>query len=188
MRLPSFVEAAFERTVTFSRTANGKLVLTVAASSAATAAVILLTFDYRRRTARQRLRDDVERDQRRRPASPDAAGEKRLRTDRLSPLGLPVSEDVAEEDAAGERAYDDTLIREQLARNLAFLGEDGLRKVREAFVVVVGLGGVGSAAAVMLCRSGVGRLRIIDFDQVSLSSLNVRLPCVDFSRSSEKDA
>lgn len=37
---------------------------------------------------------------------------------------------------------------------------------------VVGLGGVGSHCAHMLCRSGVGKLRIIDFDQVSLSSLN----------------
>jgi malate/lactate dehydrogenase len=33
------------------------------------------------------------------------------------------------------------------------------------FVVVVGLGGVGSHAAHLLLRSGVGRLRLIDFDQ-----------------------
>lgn len=37
---------------------------------------------------------------------------------------------------------------------------------------VVGLGGVGSHCANMLVRSGVGRIRLIDFDQVSLSSLN----------------
>lgn len=37
---------------------------------------------------------------------------------------------------------------------------------------MVGLGGVGSHCAHMLCRSGVGKLRIIDFDQVTLSSLN----------------
>jgi tRNA A37 threonylcarbamoyladenosine dehydratase len=41
-----------------------------------------------------------------------------------------------------------------------------------AFVVVVGLGGVGSHAANMLVRSGIGRIRLIDFDQVTLSSLN----------------
>ncbi|TPX57694.1 hypothetical protein PhCBS80983_g03645 [Powellomyces hirtus] len=64
------------------------------------------------------------------------------------------------------------LIREQLARNYAFLGEEGVAKVRSAFVIVVGLGGVGSHAAHMLLRSGVQRLRLIDFDQVSLSSLN----------------
>ncbi|KAL1504094.1 hypothetical protein AB1Y20_010504 [Prymnesium parvum] len=39
-------------------------------------------------------------------------------------------------------------------------------------VVVVGLGGVGSHAAHLLLRGGVRRLRLIDFDQVTLSSLN----------------
>ncbi|KAJ3113347.1 hypothetical protein HDU96_003520 [Phlyctochytrium bullatum] len=64
------------------------------------------------------------------------------------------------------------LIREQLARNYAFLGEEGTKKVRGSFVIVVGLGGVGSHAAHMLLRAGVEHLRLIDFDQVSLSSLN----------------
>ena len=36
----------------------------------------------------------------------------------------------------------------------------------------MGLGGVGSHAAQMLARSGVAKLRLIDFDQVTLSSLN----------------
>ena len=39
-------------------------------------------------------------------------------------------------------------------------------------VIVVGLGGVGSHAAHLLLRGGVRRLRLIDFDQVTLSSLN----------------
>lgn len=69
-------------------------------------------------------------------------------------------------------SYDEELIQEQLARNSAFLGPDGLQKVRDSFVVVVGAGGVGSWVATMLVRSGVGRIRIIDFDQVTLSSLN----------------
>jgi tRNA A37 threonylcarbamoyladenosine dehydratase len=34
------------------------------------------------------------------------------------------------------------------------------------------LGGIGSWAASMLIKSGVGKIRIIDFDQVSLSGLN----------------
>ncbi|KAF9278999.1 hypothetical protein BGZ68_008196 [Mortierella alpina] len=72
----------------------------------------------------------------------------------------------------GDYGYDEELIREQLARNIAFLGEEGIQKLRKSFVVIVGAGGVGSWAASMLIRSGVGKIRIIDFDQVSLSSLN----------------
>jgi tRNA U34 5-carboxymethylaminomethyl modifying GTPase MnmE/TrmE len=49
--------------------------------------------------------------------------------------------------------YDEELIREQLARNYAFFGEEGMAKIRQGRVVVVGCGGVGSWAAVMLVRS-----------------------------------
>jgi hypothetical protein len=38
--------------------------------------------------------------------------------------------------------------------------------VTASYVVVIGLGGVGSHAASMLLRSGVGRLLLVDFDQV----------------------
>ncbi|KAG2483870.1 hypothetical protein HYH03_017267 [Edaphochlamys debaryana] len=66
----------------------------------------------------------------------------------------------------------DEVLCEQLTRNVQFFGEDGQLAIAKAFVVVVGLGGVGSHAAHLLLRSGVGRLRLIDFDQVTLSSLN----------------
>jgi tRNA threonylcarbamoyladenosine dehydratase len=59
-----------------------------------------------------------------------------------------------------------------LARNRAFLKPEGLEKLRKAFVIVVGCGGVGSHCATALARSGVTKIRLIDFDQVSLSSLN----------------
>ena len=66
----------------------------------------------------------------------------------------------------------DEVVAEQLTRNIQFFGVESQKKVTESFVVVVGLGGVGSHAASMLLRSGVGRLLLVDFDQVSLSSLN----------------
>jgi tRNA A37 threonylcarbamoyladenosine dehydratase len=64
------------------------------------------------------------------------------------------------------------LILEQLARNRVFLTNDGLAKLRNAFVIVVGCGGVGSHATAALARSGCAKIRLIDFDQVTLSSLN----------------
>lgn len=51
-------------------------------------------------------------------------------------------------------------------RNIQFFGMDSQKKVTESYVVIIGLGGVGSHAASMLLRSGVGRLLLVDFDQV----------------------
>mmetsp|Transcript_38670 Transcript_38670/g.95940 ORF Transcript_38670/g.95940 Transcript_38670/m.95940 type:complete len:482 (-) Transcript_38670:9-1454(-) len=67
---------------------------------------------------------------------------------------------------------DDEIVAEQFTRNVQFFGAESQARVAGAFVIVVGLGGVGSHCAAMLLRSGVSRLRLIDFDQVSLSSLN----------------
>ncbi|KAL3630406.1 hypothetical protein CASFOL_023390 [Castilleja foliolosa] len=66
----------------------------------------------------------------------------------------------------------DEIVTEQLTRNIQFFGFDHQKKVVSSYVVVIGLGGVGSHAASMLLRSGVGKLLLVDFDQVSVSSLN----------------
>jgi len=65
---------------------------------------------------------------------------------------------------------EEELLEEQLSRGRSFLGGDIAWE--EKFVIVVGAGGVGSHCAHMLARSGLRRLRIIDFDNVTLSSLN----------------
>jgi tRNA A37 threonylcarbamoyladenosine dehydratase len=79
-----------------------------------------------------------------------------------------------------QRILPDELREEQLSRNILFFGEDGMKSICQSSVVVVGLGGVGSHAANMLARAGVGYLRLIDFDQVTLSSLN-RHACATLS-------
>lgn len=57
-------------------------------------------------------------------------------------------------------------------RTARLIGEDGVERLRRAHVLVLGLGGVGGAAAVMLARAGVGRLTLIDGDTVEPSNLN----------------
>ena len=51
-------------------------------------------------------------------------------------------------------------------------GKDGQEKLKKAKVVVAGCGGLGSPAAIYLAAAGVGTIRIIDHDKVSLSNLN----------------
>ncbi len=62
---------------------------------------------------------------------------------------------------------------ERYARHLvlAEIGGPGQQKLAAATVAIVGAGGVGGPAALYLAAAGVGRLRIIDGDVVSLSNL-----------------
>lgn len=68
--------------------------------------------------------------------------------------------------------YPDEIKEELLSRVKTFFGDESFDKLKTSFVIVVGLGGVGSHATNMLVRSGVSKVRLIDFDQVTLSSLN----------------
>lgn len=51
------------------------------------------------------------------------------------------------------------------------VGQTGQRKIREAKVLCIGAGGLGSPAALYLAAAGVGTLGILDFDAVDLSNL-----------------
>jgi tRNA A37 threonylcarbamoyladenosine dehydratase len=54
-------------------------------------------------------------------------------------------------------------------------GAAGLERLRQAHVCVVGVGGVGSWAVEALARSGLGRLTLVDFDEVCISNTNRQL-------------
>jgi len=51
-------------------------------------------------------------------------------------------------------------------------GREGLARIRRAHLAVVGIGGVGSWAAEALARSGVGRLTLIDLDDICVTNVN----------------
>jgi tRNA A37 threonylcarbamoyladenosine dehydratase len=67
---------------------------------------------------------------------------------------------------------------EWLSRTELIIGEEGIKKLNEANVLVVGLGGVGAYAAEMICRAGVGSMTIIDGDTVHRSNRNRQLPAL----------
>ena len=57
-------------------------------------------------------------------------------------------------------------------------GEAALARFATAHVCVVGVGGVGSWAVEALARSGIGRLTLIDLDNVAESNVNRQLPAI----------
>ena len=64
---------------------------------------------------------------------------------------------------------------EWLSRTRLLVGDEPIKRLQNAHVLVVGVGGVGAYAAEMVVRAGIGALTIIDGDTVSESNLNRQL-------------
>lgn len=62
-----------------------------------------------------------------------------------------------------------------LERQNALIGEEATAKLALAHVLLFGVGGVGSYACEALARAGIGRLTLVDDDNVSLTNLNRQL-------------
>ncbi len=82
--------------------------------------------------------------------------------------GQPAATDAAEPETKYKthRRFD---------RAARLFGEPGLHRLMGSTVVVFGVGGVGSFAAEALARSGVGTLRLVDFDKVCVTNSNRQL-------------
>lgn len=56
--------------------------------------------------------------------------------------------------------------------------KEGLDKLKNSHVLVVGMGGVGSFAAEFIARAGVGAMTIVDGDTVDITNINRQLPAL----------
>lgn len=57
-------------------------------------------------------------------------------------------------------------------RTKSLIGEGGISKLSKSRVAVIGIGGVGGHACLMLARAGVENLAIVDFDVVDVANIN----------------
>ena len=69
--------------------------------------------------------------------------------------------------------------KRKLLRISRFLGEDAVLALQDKFVVVVGVGAVGSFCLEALARSGIGSFRLVDFDRVEYSNINRQLVALE---------
>ena len=72
----------------------------------------------------------------------------------------------------------DFMAENWLQRGELLLGEEKQMRLGGANVLVVGLGGVGSWAAEMLCRAGVGAFTLVDADVVDVTNVNRQMPAL----------
>lgn len=63
----------------------------------------------------------------------------------------------------------------QFSRNELAIGKEGLEKLKNSTVAILGIGGVGSFAAEACARSGVGRIILVDKDNVDITNVNRQL-------------
>lgn len=63
-------------------------------------------------------------------------------------------------------------MKHQFSRNQLLIGEEGLEKLRNTTVLILGVGGVGTFSAESLARSGVGHIILVDKDEVDITNIN----------------
>jgi tRNA A37 threonylcarbamoyladenosine dehydratase len=71
-------------------------------------------------------------------------------------------------------------------RTIQLLGETKFNRLSHANVLVAGMGGVGSMAAEMICRSGIGRMTIVDGDKIQAGNINRQIVATHSSLNREK--
>jgi len=57
-------------------------------------------------------------------------------------------------------------------RTKIVIGEDGFNRLKNSWVAIFGIGGVGSFAVEALARCGIGKLTLVDYDDVEMTNVN----------------
>ena len=74
-----------------------------------------------------------------------------------------------------QQNMDEYIIHRRFDRIGRLLGDEKMARLFRSHVMVIGVGGVGSWAAESLSRSGVGRLTLVDFDDICITNTNRQL-------------
>jgi tRNA A37 threonylcarbamoyladenosine dehydratase len=72
------------------------------------------------------------------------------------------------------------------SRTELVIGPEGLEKLKGSTVVVLGMGGVGSYTVEALARCGVGRLVLVDKDDVDVTNINRQIPALTHTVGQDK--
>lgn len=74
----------------------------------------------------------------------------------------------------------------RFSRTELAIGPEGLEKMKNSSVCVLGMGGVGSYAVEALARTGIGKLILVDRDVVDITNINRQIPALTHTVGQEK--
>ncbi len=77
-------------------------------------------------------------------------------------------------------------MEKRFSRTELLLGKEAINRLAASSVAIAGLGGVGGYVAEALVRSGVGYIRLIDFDQIKYSNFNRQILALEDSLGKRK--
>jgi tRNA A37 threonylcarbamoyladenosine dehydratase len=66
------------------------------------------------------------------------------------------------------------------------IGDEKMKKLMDSHVMIIGLGGVGSWAAESIVRSGVGKVTLVDFDEICVTNFNRQIHALQGSVGQQK--
>lgn len=79
------------------------------------------------------------------------------------------------ETALNHTENSDYVLHRRFDRMGRLVGDDAMAKLFDSHVMIVGLGGVGSWAAEAIARAGVGKITLVDFDEICVTNANRQL-------------
>jgi len=72
------------------------------------------------------------------------------------------------------------------SRTALLLGDEKMKRLSTAHILIVGIGGVGAYVAEMLCRAGIGKMTLVDGDKINESNINRQLVALHSTIGMEK--
>lgn len=96
-------------------------------------------------------------------------------TTNIENTNMTPSSFVKSEDGIQETKY---VMHRRFDRMGRLVGDAMMEKLFNSHVMVIGLGGVGSWAAESIMRSGIGKMTVVDFDEVCITNTNRQLPAL----------
>lgn len=94
---------------------------------------------------------------------------------KIDPHSCGVASSCASDAPTSPPIHEEYRLLRQFDRMARLVGDSAMDRFHRASVTVIGLGGVGSFAAESLARTGIGRLVLVDFDDVCVTNTNRQL-------------